>query len=73
MLSRYASAERPNQRTLADTGSDEHKKEFETYYANFDKPNGWRVAERMREIANDVAGQLDCQNAGTDNIGSELR
>jgi hypothetical protein len=47
---------------LADTGSDEHKKEFETYYANFDKPIGWRVAERMREIANDVAGNYPIED-----------
>jgi hypothetical protein len=43
---------------IADTESAAHHEEFETYYRNYDKPNGWRVAERMREIANDVVGNL---------------
>jgi hypothetical protein len=41
---------------LADTGSDAHKEEFASYYAAYDKPSGWRVVERMRDIANDVVG-----------------
>ena len=43
---------------LADTGSEAHKEEFATYYANYDKPSGWRIVERMRDIANDVVGSL---------------
>lgn len=43
---------------LADPGSDEHKREFSRYYAMDDKPSGWRVAESMREIANDLVGNV---------------
>ena len=41
---------------LADTGSEEHKKEFSHYYRMGDTPSGWRVAESMRQAANDAIG-----------------
>jgi hypothetical protein len=41
---------------LADTGSDEHKAEFSHYYRMGDRPSGWRVAESMRQVANDTIG-----------------
>lgn len=50
---------------LADSGSDAHKQEFASFYESYDKPTGWRVAERMREIANDVVGDLPIANACT--------
>ena len=50
---------------LADTGSDAHKEEFTSYYADYDKPTGWRVAERMREIANDAIGNAPLAYSST--------
>ena len=41
---------------LADTGSDAHKTEFSHYYRSGNEPSGWRVAEAMRQVANDVVG-----------------
>lgn len=43
---------------LADTGSRTHKERF---YSNGDDgiATGWRVAETMREIANNVVGSLN--------------
>jgi len=43
---------------LADTMSQEH---YETFDTGPGQPlvNGWRVAEKMREIANDVIGSLE--------------
>ena len=43
---------------LADTGSELHRKEFGDDSATGWTANGWRVAEKMREIANDVVGSL---------------
>lgn len=43
---------------LADTGSDIHKKKFCPNGEGDGIPNGWRVAEAMREIANDTVGYL---------------
>jgi len=43
---------------LADTGSELHRKEFGCDSATGWTANGWRVAEKMREIANDVIGSL---------------
>ena len=43
---------------LADTGSDAHKTEFSHYYRSGNEPSGWRVAEEMRQVANDVVGSL---------------
>jgi hypothetical protein len=43
---------------LADTGSDEHKKRFNPNGEGDGIANGWRVAEAMREIANDVVGNV---------------
>ena len=40
---------------LADTGSDLHKQTFGELDGTH--PPGWRVAEKMREIANDVLGK----------------
>jgi hypothetical protein len=50
---------------MADTGSKPHKQEFQSYYSNFDTPSGWRVAERMREVANDVVGNLPVEDTST--------
>lgn len=41
---------------MADTGSEVYKHFAEPYLRNGDKPSGWRIAEKMREIANDVIG-----------------
>jgi hypothetical protein len=49
---------------LADTGSAAHKHQFSEYLKNFDKPTGWRVAEKMREIANDAVGSLPVVDDG---------
>ena len=46
---------------LADTGSPEHKERFCPNGEGDGIPNGWRVAEAMREIANDVMGFMDKQ------------
>ena len=43
---------------LADIGSELHRKEFGHDSATGWTANGWRVAEKMREIANDVVGSL---------------
>jgi hypothetical protein len=43
---------------LAETGSKEHKERFDPDGAN-GIPTGWRVAEAMREIANDTVGSLE--------------
>ena len=43
---------------LADTGSQLHKERFQANGEGDEIPNGWRVAEAMREIANDVIGSL---------------
>lgn len=44
---------------LADCGSDLHKKTYAAHYSvNSQAAPGWRVAEDMREIANDVVGNL---------------
>jgi hypothetical protein len=40
---------------LADTGSKEYKERFEGTSVDL---NGWRVADTMREIANDVVGYM---------------
>jgi hypothetical protein len=45
---------------LADTGSKAHKERFDPDGPN-GNPTGWRVAEAMREIANDVVGALDLE------------
>ena len=41
---------------LADTGSEIHRATFGADSATGWTANGWRVAEKMREIANDVIG-----------------
>lgn len=42
---------------LADCGSEQHKREYALHYSlNSVAVPGWRVAEDMREIANDVVG-----------------
>jgi len=43
---------------LADTGSEAHKKRFCRNGAGDGIANGWRVAEAMREVANNVVGGL---------------
>ena len=43
---------------LADTGSDAYKEFAEPYLRMGDKPSGWRIAEEMRQVANDVVGSL---------------
>jgi len=43
---------------LADTESELHRKEFGCDSATGWTANGWRVAEKMREVANDVVGNL---------------
>lgn len=43
---------------LADTGSDLHREAFGHDSATGWTANGWRVAEKMREVANDVVGNL---------------
>ena len=59
---------------LADTGSDEHKKRFEPDGPN-GIPTGWRVAEAMREIANDVVGNVplcdSCDGEGLVQLSDE--
>jgi len=48
---------------LADCGSKQHKDEYAAHYAlNPIAPPGWRVAEDMRQIANDVVGAFPLQN-----------
>jgi hypothetical protein len=44
---------------LADTGSREHKERFGESCKFDGVSNGWRVAEAMREIANDTVGALE--------------
>ena len=44
---------------LADTGSPEHKERFCPNGEGDGIANGWRVAEAMREIANDTIGSLE--------------
>lgn len=41
---------------MADTGSEIYKHFAEPYLKMGDKPSGWRIAEEMRQIANDVIG-----------------
>jgi hypothetical protein len=43
---------------LADTGSRVHKERFQPNGEGDGIANGWRVAEAMREIANDVVGSV---------------
>ena len=43
---------------LADTGSRAHKERFQQNGEGDGIANGWRVAEAMREIANDVVGSV---------------
>ncbi len=43
---------------LADTGSKAHKERFQPNREGDGIANGWRVAEAMREIANDVVGSV---------------
>jgi hypothetical protein len=43
---------------LADTGSKAHKERFQPNGEGDGIANGWRVAEAMREIANDVVGSV---------------
>lgn len=43
---------------LADTGSRAHKERFQPNNEGDGIANGWRVAEAMREIANDVVGSV---------------
>jgi hypothetical protein len=43
---------------IADTGTQEHKDALKAYYDMGDTPTGWRVAEAMREVANDCIGSL---------------
>ena len=43
---------------LADIGSELHRKEFGPDSATGWTANGWRVAGKMREVANDVVGSL---------------
>ncbi len=43
---------------IADTGTQEHKEALKAYYDMGDTPTGWRVAEAMREVANDTIGSL---------------
>lgn len=43
---------------LADTGSRAHKERFNPNGEGDGIANGWRVAEAMREIANDVVGSV---------------
>lgn len=50
---------------MADTGSEVYKQFAEPYLRNGDKPSGWRIAEKMREIASDVIGiDLICDSCG---------
>jgi len=48
---------------LADTGSGEYRKEFGTKVVS-----GWRVAERMREIALEVVGLGRCEWCGGEGL-----
>lgn len=50
---------------LADTGSQLHKETFDPEGIG-GIPTGWRVAEKMREIANDVVGNLSLPISGRD-------
>ena len=43
---------------LADTGSKAHKERFQPNGEGDGIANGWRVAEAMREISNDVVGSV---------------
>ncbi len=43
---------------LADTGSDVYKEFAAPYLRMGDKPSGWRIAEEMRQVANDVVESL---------------
>jgi len=44
---------------LADCGCEQHKQEYALHYSlNQVAPPGWRVAEDMRQLANDVVGNL---------------
>ena len=47
---------------LADAGSDEHKRRFNPNGEGDGIANGWRVAEAMREIANDAVGNISLAN-----------
>jgi hypothetical protein len=51
---------------LADTGSELHKQRFQPNGEGDGIANGWRVAEAMREIANDVVGSLPVDESHTD-------
>ena len=56
---------------LADTGSRPHKEEFATYYANYDKPSGWRIVEtdpRYMECPPDC----DCERCEERNVVSQF-
>ena len=55
---------------LADTGSDLHKERFNPNGEGDGIANGWRVAEAMRELANDAIGVCgDCGGSGAVQIG----
>lgn len=43
---------------LGDAGSNEHQSEYAGCYSKGIQPAGWRVAEHMREVANDVVGNI---------------
>ena len=43
---------------LADTGSDVYKEFAAPYLRMGDKPSGWRIAEEMRQVANDAVESL---------------
>ena len=45
---------------IADTGTDEHREALKLYYDMGDTPTGWRVAEAMRAVAQEVL----CSNDG---------
>ena len=47
---------------LGDTGSEEHKLRFNPNGEGDGIASGWRVAEAMREVANDVIGNLPITN-----------
>jgi hypothetical protein len=51
---------------LADCGCEQHKQEYALHYAlNQVAPSGWRVAEDMRQLANDAVGNLPLEDTST--------
>jgi len=51
---------------IADTGTPEHREALKGYYEMHEIPTGWRVAEAMREVANDVVGNLTLEDTNNE-------